>query len=55
MQDIEMKPETRKENENFEYFLKRIPEIINNLHELASNMLTNEEKEGFREQIKELM
>lgn len=55
IQDIEMKLETMKENENFEDFLKRIPEIINNLHELASNMLTNEENEWFREQIKELM
>ena len=55
IQDIEMKLETMKENENFEEFLQRIPEVINNLHELARNTLNNAENQAFREQVKELM
>ncbi len=47
--------ENLKSNTDFKDFIHRIPGIVQNLHELADNMLTEAESEDFRDDLKRLM
>ena len=38
-----------------EEFINRLPEIITNLHELSSKMLSNQEYEGWREDLRKFI
>lgn len=46
---------TLSESTNMEEFINRLPEIITNLHELSSRVLTDAEYEWWRDDVKKLM
>ena len=55
IQDIEARIELLSESTNIEEYLFRMPEILLNLHELSSRVLSEADYEGWRDDIKQLM
>ena len=55
IQKLEAQIDLLSEDTNIEEYLDRLPEILQNLHELADRVLSNEDYERYRDDIKQLM